>query len=398
MNIRMTSLSLLLTACMSTTVVRAQSESTTVLTDSATPEWPALLSLQNEAHAALNRGYAWLREQQHEDGYWSNPDFPALTGLAVWALVRGGEENREAIDRGVAYILRCAHEDGAIYVELKEERRGGGLSNYNTAICMVALHETGRPEFVPYVQRARAFIARSQHLDKDIYYGGMGYDASSDRAYADLSNSYIAYEAMRLTESVEDLRRDGQRVDLDWDAALQFVQHLQNLPEYNDRPWVSDSPDNRGGFVYHPENTRAGTTVDDQGVVRFNSFGSMTYAGMLSMIYAHLDHSDPRVSAAADWAIQHWTLEENPGTGKEGLYYYYNVLSKGLAAYGQDQFIRANGQPLNWRSEVIKQLVSVQRIEDGKGYWVNEVGRYWENDPVLVSAYSLIALQIALGL
>ncbi len=371
------------------------------LTSRTTSEFPVSLSLQHEADAALNRAYAWLRDQQHEDGYWSNAEFPAITGLAVWALVRGGEQNEEAIERGVEYLLSMVRDDGGIYADPAETRRGGGLSNYNTAICMVALHQVGRPEFVPIIQRAREFVARSQFLDSEsMYYGGMGYDADTDRKYADLSNSYIAFEAMRLTESVEDLRTEGEPVDLNWDAAIEFVQRIQNLPEYNEQPWVSDSPRNLGGFAYHPDDTRAGTYTDDDGVVRFNSHGSMTYAGMLSFIYAEVDRNDPRVQSAADWAIRHWTLEENPGAGNEGLYYYYNVLSKGLAAYGQNQFIREDGEPLNWREETVEKIVAVQRILDGtgKGYWVNDVGRYWENDPVLVTAYSLIALQTALGM
>ena len=365
------------------------------------PDWPASESLQREAQAALDRGYAWLRAGQHEEGYWSNPDFPAITGLAVWALAADPEQNREAIDRGVAYLLRCVRDDGGIYVEPQEARRGGGLSNYNTAICMVALHQANRPELVPVIQRARAFVARSQHLESESeFFGGMGYDASTDRAYADLSNSYIAYEAMRLTESVEDLRTGQERVDLDWEAALQFIQRIQNLPEYNPQSWVSNDPRNRGGFAYHPDQTRGGTYTDEDGVVRFNSFGSMTYAGMLSLIYAEVDRDDPRVQSAADWAIRHWTLSENPGTGQEGLYYYYNVLTKGLAAYGQNQFIREDAEPLNWRVEVVEKLLATQRIEDtsGHGFWVNDTGRYWENDPVLVTGYSLIALQMALGL
>jgi squalene-hopene/tetraprenyl-beta-curcumene cyclase len=355
-------------------------------------------SLQIEAEAAAVRAYDWLVAQQHEDGYWSNPGFPAITALAVWALADAGPDYAEAVDRGCAYILSCVQEDGGIYVNPTEKRKGGGLVNYNTALCMTALHQVGRPEWTPIILDARALLARTQLLGSgSIYEGGMGYDAATDREYTDLSNSYIAFEAMRLTEPLEDLRTDGDRVDLDWVAAAQFVQRIQNLPEYNDRPWVSDTPANRGGFAYHPENTRAGTYTDEAGVVRFNSMGSMTYAGMLSFIYAEVDRNDPRVRAAADWAIRHWTLDENRGAGKEGLYYYYNVLSKGLAAYGQDLFIRPEAGPLNWRQELLEALVQRQRIADtsGLGYWVNDVGRYWENDPVLVTAYSLIAMQTA---
>ncbi len=369
------------------------------------------LSLQHEAHAALDRAYAWLLAQQHPKGHWSNPNFPALSGLAVWALVRGGEENQEAIERGVDFILSCAHDNGAIFVEPTAQRRGGGLSNYNTAISMVALNEVGRADLIPYVLRAREFIAASQLLSPDsLYHGGMGYDAATDRAYTDLSNSYIAFEAMRLTEQAEDFRTSGERADLDWAAALQFVQRVHNHPEYNDRPWVSDAERDVGGFVYHPEQTRAGTFTDADGIVRFRSMPGMTYAGMLSYIYAGVDRHDPRVQATVDWAVRHWNLEaNNPVTDgdthhdttdeREGLFYFYNVLSKGMAAFGQDEFHPTDRPAFNWRTELAEKLIALQRIAPatGHGYWVNEVGRYWESDPVLVTAYAVLALQMALG-
>ena len=361
---------------------------------------PVIESLQREAQAATDRAVAWLKSRQHTDGYWSNPAFPALSALALWALLEAGVEDGDAIDRACTFLLSCVREDGGIYVVPTEQRRGGGMGNYNTALSMTALYRTGRSDLIPVVQRARAFVAAGQFLESEsLYFGGMGYDASTDRAYADLSNSYIAYEAMRLTQGVEDLRADGERVDLDWQAAVQFVQRIQNLPEFNPLPWVSDAPADLGGFAYHPNETRAGTYADEEGVVRFRSHGSMTYAGLLSFIYAEVDRRDPRVQAAADWAIRHWTLEENPGAGQEGLFYYYNVLTKGLAVFGQHEFIRESGQPLNWRQEVIEQILTTQRVEEasGMGYWLNDNGRYWENDPVLVTAYTLIALQLALG-
>ena len=124
----------------------------------------------------------------------------------------------------------------------------------------------------------------------------------------------------------------------------------------------------------------------------------MTYAGLLSFIYAEVDKDDPRVQSAFDWAVKHWTLDENPGMGQEGLYYFYNVLSKGLAAYGQDTITLPDGKQVGWRDELIRKLVNLQKIDPdtGMGYWVNDAGRWWEADPVLVTAYSVLALEIAL--
>ena len=357
-------------------------------------------SLQNEATAAISRGVKWLIARQNEEGYWSNPEFPALTALSLWAIAKSGNAPQEAVDRAVGYILASVHEDGSIWRKPSEERRGGGLSTYNTAISMVALHMVGRADLVPVIQNARRFLAGAQHFGGDVYEGGMGYDASTGRAYADLSNTMLAYEAMRLTESVEDLRTgpDG-KADLDWEAARKFLARVQNLPGQNAGSWVSDDEKERGGFIYTPESSQAGTYTDAEGVVRFRTYASMTYAGLLSLIYAEVDRNDPRVQSAFDWAQRHWTLDENPGMGKEGLYYFYNVLAKALATYGQDVIRDEAGNALNWREEFIRKLVNLQRVDadTGEGYWLNETGRWWESDPVLVTAYSLIALEVALA-
>lgn len=358
-------------------------------------------SLSYEGRAAIQRGVRWLIARQDKDGHWSNPDFPALTALPLWALLKSGESYPDSTKRAIEYILSCVHEDGSIWRQPREERKGGGLSTYNTAICMVALHLARDPQLTPIIQNARRFLARSQHFGDDVYEGGMGYDPQTGRPYADLSNSYIAYEAMRLTQNLDDLQAGGgARFDLDWAAARRFLARLQSLPGTNAPDWVGNNPDEKGGFIYRPDQSQAGTFTDSDGVVRFRTYGSMTYAGLLSLIYAEVDRHDPRVQSAFDWAQRHWTLEENPGLGQEGLYYFYNVLTKALAVYGQDVLHPRGRQPINWREEIIRKLVNLQKIipETGEGYWVNEQGRWWESDPVLVTSYVLIALEVALGL
>jgi len=353
---------------------------------------PVHESLAREARAALDRGVSWLLKQQSPAGHWSRKEFPALTALPLWALVQSGRAPTQAVDKAVAYLLACVHEDGSIWAEPAAKEKGGGLANYNTAVCMVALHAVGRPDLVPVVQKARRYLAGTQHLGSDDYRGGMGYDPDTGRPYADLSNSYMAYEAMRLTQSVEDLRRAGDpKADLDWKAAAEFLARVQNRSD-------KDNPDDRGGFAYHPGESKAGTYTNEAGAVRFCSYGSMTYAGLLSLIYAEIDRKDPRVQSAFNWSVNHWTVEENPGMGQQGVYYFYNVLAKALAVYGQDQLGLKGGRTLNWRSELINKLVRLQKIDEktGDGYWVNPENRWWEADKVLTTAYSLLALEIAL--
>ncbi len=359
---------------------------------------PVSPSLGREARAAINRGLDWLEAKQAENGSWSNPDFPALTALPLWAFTQSGASRTQVVDRAVANLLASVNPDGSICRTPKEVKKGGGLCNYNTAITMVALNAVGRPDLVPVVQKARQVVAGTQHLGDDMYQGGMGYDPSTGRPYADLSNSYLAYEAMRLTENVEDQRKAGEaKADLDWEAAQKFIQRVQNLPGSNDQAWASNDPAEKGGFAYKPDSSMAGTTTNEDGTVRLRSYGSMTYAGLLSFIYAKVDKDDERVKSAFEWTVRHWSLEENPGMGQQGLFYFYNTLAKALAAYGDETIVRADGTRVSWREELIRKLISLQKTEaDGTGYWVNPEGRWWEADPVLVTSYSLLALEIAL--
>jgi len=359
---------------------------------------PVPESLQQEGRAAMDRAVNWLIAKQSEQGFWSSPDFPALTALPLWVIVKAGTENQAVIDKACAYIMSTANENGSFCREPAEARKGGGLCNYNTSLCIVALHATGKPDFVPAIQKGREFIARTQHFGDDIYRGGMGYDPDTGRPYADLSNSYLAYEAMRLTESVEDLKTEtGARTDLDWDAATEFIERVQNRPESNDQPWASDEPADHGGFAYKPDSSMAGSYTNAAGEIRLRSYGSMTYAGLLSFIYADVNKKDPRVQSAFEWTQKNWTLEENPGMELQGLFYYYQTLAKALSAMEVNVVELQNGTTVNWRTEMIKKLLSLQKIEtDGTGYWVNTEGRWWEADPVLVTSYSLLALQLAL--
>ena len=349
--------------------------------------------LEGEARAALNRGASWLAAQQQASGFWAIEDSPALTGLSMWALQQvDPAAHRSVIDRAMIFILTSVQEDGSIWRKPTVQRKGGGLANYNTAVCMTALHALNRPELLSVIQKARTYLSKMQYLDPSVYRGGMGYDADQGRPYTDLSNSYMAYEAMRLTQDVEDLRAAGEpKADLDWKAAQEFLSQVQNLATVNTNYWISESADDQGGFAYSPG--AGASTTNAEGKVSLRSYGSMTYAGLLALIYSQVDAQDERVQSAKDWASRHWSLDENPGMGQEGLYYFFNVLTKTLAAAGDETLTLSDGRTVSWREEVVRKLIALQKPE---GFWVNENNRWWEADPNLVTAYTLLALSAAL--
>ena len=127
------------------------------------------------------------------------------------------------------------------------------------------------------------------------------------------------------------------------------------------------------------------------GKTPLRSYGSMTYAGLKSYLYAELKKDDPRVRAAREWLRRNYTLEENPGLGNQGLYYYYHTMAKALTANGEDRFADAQGKEHDWRHELMGKLVSLQKAD---GEWQNDNNRWWENSPVLCTCYSLLALEI----
>ena len=204
-----------------------------------------------------------------------------------------------------------------------------------------------------------------------------------------------ALEAIHLTESLDKPRDPSPRPtwDLHWQKAIQFLQRCQNLPAHNDQPWAKNATDHDlGGFIYMPGYSFAneGQPIDEKTPLR--SYGSMGYAGLKSYIYAELRKDDPRVVAAVNWLKHNYTLDENPGIGNAGLYYYYHTFAKALTAYGDDTFTDAAGKVHDWRYELMNKLVSLQKND---GFWLNDNGRWWENNPVLVTSYSLLALEIA---
>lgn len=350
------------------------------------------VSLGHEVQRALDRGAAWLAKSQDEKGFWSTPDHPALTALALVAL-RGADGTNAQVDaatlkRGTEFVLSCARPDGGIYGKPE-------LMNYNTALSMLALMAANRTEYHPIVLKARAYLAGIQSdfgepgKADDKFDGGIGY--GSRFPHSDLSNTMQALEALHYSKQLaQDQKLAGAR-DLNWDAAIRFIQNCQNLPEYNKQDWASDDPQNKGGFVYFPGHSMAGETNLPSGRVALRSYGSISYAGLLSYIYADLKPDDPRVAAVLTWLQDNFTLDENPGMGPQGLFFYYHTMTKALNLAGLDVIELKDGRKVNWREQLALRLIDLQQND---GSWANENNRWWEKDPALVTSYAMISLGI----
>ena len=347
-------------------------------------------SLRQEISQAIARGNQWLKTRQNEDGTWDDGQLPAITALVLNAAVRDpsldrGQAFPAHIEKGYSWLLAQQKEDGGIY--------NRGLSVYNTAVSITSLVAAGRKEFEPTIVRARRHLIENQWdvgQEKETDNpndGGIGY--GSNKEYTDLSNTYLAIEALAVSRKIIEDGNHGDQPDLDWDAAITFISRCQNLEETNDQEWASNDPGNKGGFVYNPFESKAGEQKLDNGRTALRSYGSMSYAGLLSFIYAKLDAADPRVAAVKDWLGRNYTVEENPGLGDQGLFYYYQTMAKALTAANVDKLKLEDGRQADWRGELANRLLASQR-EDGS--WVNANGRWMESNPTLVTAYTVLSL------
>jgi squalene-hopene/tetraprenyl-beta-curcumene cyclase len=375
--------------------------------------------------AALHKGLEWLKGKQKGNGSWGDENYPAVTALALWAFAGSDHPEKAGIcSNAAAFVAKFSQNDGGIYKPATGARGSGGLSVYNTAVCMTALHVYDAKKHSAIVLKAREFMAGGQLKGDSPAAGGFGYERTppkppskddlikrmTERAEkegnpppteeeiakmlarmeqmakqgrADLSNTDWASMAMRMTQDAEDLRPAGSaRVDLDWSAMLKYLDKLQDKDQKDEL--------NYGGFGYEMSGERGGITNTTDGAVKLRSFGSMTYAGLESMIYAQLDKSDSRVTSAIQWASRHWSVDENPGQGSKGLYYYYTIMAKALSLVGSDTIPAQKGEPIPWKKHLVAKLVQVQGKD---GSWANSDNQFWEADPVLVTSYAVLVLE-----
>jgi squalene-hopene/tetraprenyl-beta-curcumene cyclase len=344
------------------------------LTHAASPE---------SIRAAITKGSAFLVEkEQAADGSFSAEVGPAVTALAVAALVRSGTPaDAPAVKKGLAYLLSFKQPDGGIYAP------GSPTANYETSIALLALAACNTDGSLDDTIKAAADYMKHLQWDDgegkgpaDPAFGGAGYGKKSR---PDLSNTQFMVEALRTIGTSEN--------DPAIQRALAFVSRTQNLPgPHNTTSFPEKNPD--GGFYYTPAaggESQAGTTPN--GGLR--SYGSMTYAGLKSMIYAGVTKDDPRVKAALAWLAKHYTFEENPGMGDAGLFYYFHTAAKSLDVLAAETFADAAGTSHAWRDELSTAIVARQR-EDGA--WKNGNDRWMEGETDLATAYALLALSYCL--
>jgi squalene-hopene/tetraprenyl-beta-curcumene cyclase len=353
--------------------------------------------------AAIDRGLNWLISKQNKDGGYGPPTFipgtsdVGITAFVLYALARAPRGYKEHdgpyISKAAEFLTSRQQPDGAIY-----DPRDPSLQNYKTSVAMLALLALDPVKHSETLKKALEFVKAQQFDESKGYerekhdsFGGIGYGGDPGRA--DLSNTQLAAEAAHQAglSGSDDL----------WVRLQVFLTRCQNLETVDPvvkAAGVGTSRD--GGLRYAPTQTRGNTESLDGDKV-FSSYGSMTYAGLKTFLYAQVDRNDPRVQAAFNWIRTHFTVAENPGMatpkepikGQQGLYYYYHTMAKALAAYGEPVLQDEHGKKHLWAKELSDHIASLQRPD---GSWANPAERWMESIPQLDTAYAIVALTVCL--
>lgn len=355
-----------------------------------------------DTEATYARALDWLVKQQQENGGFGQvpgepPGEVGITGLVLMSLSNAPEAHkarvRPAADKAAAFLAKAQQADGSFTTGRS------GLGTYRTALSIMALGAYDRAKFKAEIQKGADWLKTYQFDEQENvpptspHHGGYGYDKAGEKPDADLSNTQLALAALHDAGVGPE--------DPVFQRALTFIQRCQNSSETNEGVGGLKPLDD-GGFFYDPGLSRdkSAQIENKDGTKSLTSYASMTYAGLQSMVYAGLTGDDPRVQAAMGWISQNYTLDENkglgahssdPSAGQQGLYYYYHTFAKCLAAVGEPTIETAQGTR-HWAKDLFAALAARQKAD---GSFSNEKDRWWEKDPVLVTAYCVNAMNYA---
>lgn len=345
--------------------------------------------LVTQTKRSINNGLAYLRASQDREGGWTTSRYgPAVTALVAQAFARDHTygPKHPVVERALSTILKYVQPDGGIY-----DRRQN-LANYQTSVVLSCLAVLDDPAQDDRIARARRFLTQLQfdegedYSTSDTWYGGAGYNS---KKRPDLSNTQMMLEALNASG----LSRD----DPVYQRALVFVSRCQMNEATNDQPFAKGATD--GGFIYSAADdgvSKANPAIELK-KTRLISYGSMTYAGFKSLLYASAPRDDARIQACLKWIRANYTLEVNPGLrgrhAEEGLYYYLHVFARALHAWGEPVIVDDKGVSHNWRLDLCRKLISLQNKD---GSWVNDKTRWLEGDENYVTALAILSMQTAL--
>ncbi|HEX7448401.1 MAG TPA: M56 family metallopeptidase [Pirellulales bacterium] len=290
---------------------------------------------------AIDRGVAYLKAQQNDDGSWKDPPgfVGGITAICTLALLESGAVPADdAVQRALAYLRT-----------LKPQ------TTYAASLATMVFCAAEPQRDQKHIQRYAKWLAEQQKQVIPMR-GAWGYP----QAEGDNSNTGFAVLALYEAD------RAGVQVEQDvWRRTLKY--------------WTSTQAAD-GAWGYKP--FTPGT-------------GSMTCQGIACVAAACevLDERQPdqpgpiALQKASQWLGQHFSVEINPGiTGRNAQgwrLYYLRALSRAGRLSGRREFGNHD-----WFAEGAKSLLALQTIPGG--YWKG--AGHAEDEPQFATSLALLFL------
>lgn len=348
-------------------------------------------------------GCAFLLESQSADGDWHSETHglmssgQATTPFVFYALLSAPDSlcsvpppSRRA---AVEFIRSHTAENGALGLADPEVL---DFPNYATAYAVMALAENGDPADRTLIRRMADYLVLQQFNQNRgvVYrhpaYGGWGFGETvlpaGSVGHVDLSHTRRVVEAIRVSgHSNEETYRQAT-------AFLRLHQKAPSDPRVQVVLGDSASALYDGGFFASasvPVVNKSTLIAVREPAAIFTSYATATADGLLALLAAGYERTDPQVVDAYAWLQRHPDLsypggipEDHPAQWGRVMFFYHLMV--------RGEVYRAMGTDVPWR-EAVANLIADRQREDGS--FSNPDGApNKEDDPLLATAMVLIAL------
>jgi hypothetical protein len=364
------------------------------------PDPKDLADLSDAIESSLQRGSDWLLRQQSEDGAWRSTTYgqlkegPAITATVLWSASLSGladaNEWQAAARRAMAFLstgLKRTQSPSA---------PDGTLDYpvYAAAMLLIAQEqfdgllgaETTR-KLTKYLVDAQCGPSRQFEATRPDFGGWdlFGSETKGITSGTNVSASRFVLQALALSKTPidEEVRSRAS----DWLARC-----------FAPTPDAADGQKRPGGFVFSPEPSHLGNKAEwfDEERTKPRPYGSATCDGLLALVALHgtgrLDNVwHKRRLDAILWLAVHDSVgvdpgfEDSPPEAKwaESLRFYF------FAALGEVLMLLGRYAPTDHVTRFAKSILLLQK-EDGS--WQSEAARMREDDPLIATAFSLVAM------
>ncbi len=377
----------------------------TTLLNTTCPSRPDIVRLDIQL---LKKACHYLWNQQSADGGWHSSTHSILRGgesltpFILHTLLQVPSETYQAsesqINRGLDFIRTHINEQGIIG---KSDPGALDYPNYSTAHALMILDQMNLKEDTFLIKKMANYLIGQQFVESrgfqntDALYGGWGFGEThlpkGKSGYVDLSHTRRILQALSTHNGFKEAQR----------KALYYFRLTQKHSTEN-RLHPTKVAHKKipfdGGFFASPVtlSTNKGgiATGDSLEANYFRSYATATCDGILGLLAAGHSVNEESVQIALKWLDKNsrWDYPQgipldDPDQWHEVLFYYHLSV--------RSQVYDAVQHPSDWRQKIIE-LLSMRQQEEG--YFYNPMGGpNKEDDPLLATAFAVIALECAGG-